>query len=219
MWAKDAWQQRVLTTQCFLPNEEDKITFQVRQMRHVYSEWLQKQLIPERLQEIKEDETLQTAFKFDDDTMVDKLVESLNAEEDDRESLLEEFLEMWLKCEKDLWGGVIGWGEGRSCKQYLHSRALHERVRLEDFDEKGPGEEVFLLLHHNVHWVPARHQVSMGHTAAGPGFPRNPTKDFPRSTQMLPTNMGGTWTQPDGQKQSGKEEAQQTFASYQRSTD
>jgi hypothetical protein len=125
MWATDAWQQRVLTTQCFLPNEEDKITFQVRQMRHVYSEWLQKQLIPERLQEIKEDETLQTAFKFDDDTMVDKLLESLNAEEDDRESLLEEFLEMWLKCEKDLWGGVIAWGEGRSCKQYFHSRALH----------------------------------------------------------------------------------------------
>lgn len=126
-------------------------------------------------------------------TMVDKLLESLNAEEDDRESSLEEFLEMWLKCEKDLWGGVIGWGEGRSCKQYLHSRALHERVRLEDFDEKGPGEEVFLLLHHNVHWVPARHQVSMGHTAAGPGFPRNPTKDFPglhRCCQQIWVELG-----------------------------
>lgn len=94
MWAKDAWQQRVLTTQCFLPNEKDKTTFQVRQMRHVYSHWLQKQLIPEHLQEIKEDETLQTAFKFDDDTMVDKLLESLNAEEDDRESCWKSF----LKC-------------------------------------------------------------------------------------------------------------------------
>jgi len=60
--------------------EEDKITFQVRQMRQVYSQWLQKQLIPERLQEIKGDESLQTAFKFiDDDTMVDKLLEPLNA--------------------------------------------------------------------------------------------------------------------------------------------
>jgi hypothetical protein len=36
---------------------------------------------------------------------------------------------------------------------------------------------------------------------------------------MQPTNIGGSWTQPDGQKQSGKEEGQQTFASYQRSTD
>lgn len=111
-------------------------------------------------------------------------------------------------------------GGGKVLQAVLAQQSLAcEHMRLEDFDEKGPGEEVFPLLHHNVHWVPARHQVSMGHTAAGPGFPRNPTKDFPRSTQMLPTNMGGTWTQPDGQKQSGKEEAQQTFASYQHSTD
>jgi len=80
---------------------------------------------------------------------------------------------MWLKCEKDLWGGVIGWGGGKVLQAVLAQQGLAcEFMRLADFAGKGPGEEVLLLLHHNAHWVPAWAPSFHGPYSSRPWLPK-----------------------------------------------
>ena len=153
-WAGEDWWQRVKTTMTFAPeDEEDQTTLLIREVRQNYLMWLEHALTPEVLQAIREDLTGQVLGQIVEDDYLSRLISSFAQGEG---VALQDVLHLVLQCEKDAWGTPVVWGGPVAVQGVLARKKLSISCKtVASFVEQGPGQDIFLLLHHSNHFVPA----------------------------------------------------------------
>ena len=92
---------------------------------------------------------------------------------------LEDILHQVVKCETDTWEGVMVWADPKAIQAALQEQKLEMTVMtVEDFEQQGSGEEVFILLYHHVHCVPCWSPEFFGPFASRPWIERLSVEGF-----------------------------------------
>lgn len=115
--------------------------------------YLEKQCAPDFVEQMKQDETgALLSSLVEDDAFFRKMAAFLEGEMEDT---LADVLSLVLKCKRDAWEGLIVWIGPVGLKAILAELRLDALcMTLEEFQEQVPGEEVFAIVHHSMHFVP-----------------------------------------------------------------